>query len=96
MEALGRRLVAVAIDASALTAVDSPGTAGLLRVRLAVTDAAWRSGSATLHPHFGAWPSLLASRRCYPASDTAPERSRDARHSPARPRPGASERLSGG
>jgi anti-anti-sigma factor len=39
MEALGRRPAAVAIDASALAAVDSPGMAGLLRVRHAVTDA---------------------------------------------------------
>jgi hypothetical protein len=32
MEALGRRPAAVAIDATAPTAVDSPGMAGLLRV----------------------------------------------------------------
>ena len=39
MEALGRRPAVLTVDASALTSVDSPGMAGLLRVRHAVTDA---------------------------------------------------------
>jgi anti-anti-sigma factor len=39
MEALSRRPEMLAVDASALTFVDSPGMAGLLRVRHAVTDA---------------------------------------------------------
>jgi anti-anti-sigma factor len=39
MEALGKRPAMLAVDASALTSVDSPGMAGLLRVRHAVIDA---------------------------------------------------------
>ena len=39
MVALGRRPAVLAVDAGALTSVDSPGMAGLLRVRHAVIDA---------------------------------------------------------
>jgi anti-anti-sigma factor len=39
MEALGKRPEMLAVDASTLTFVDSPGMAGLLRVRHAVIDA---------------------------------------------------------
>ena len=39
MEALGRRPAVLTVDAGALTSVDWPGMAGLLRVRHAVIDA---------------------------------------------------------
>jgi anti-anti-sigma factor len=39
MEALGKRPAMLAVDAGTLTSVDSPGMAGLLRVRHAVIDA---------------------------------------------------------
>ena len=39
MEVLGKRPAMIAVDASTLTFVDSPGMAGLLRVRHAVIDA---------------------------------------------------------
>jgi ABC-type transporter Mla MlaB component len=52
MEALGKRPVLLAVDASALTSVDSPGMAGLLRVRHAVMDAGVAFGLS------GALPAL--------------------------------------
>jgi anti-anti-sigma factor len=50
MEALGRRPVMLAVDASALTSVDLPGMAGLLRVRHAVTDAGVAFGLSGASP----------------------------------------------
>jgi anti-anti-sigma factor len=50
MEALGRRPALLAVDASALTFVDSPGMAGLLRVRHAVTDAGVAFGPSGASP----------------------------------------------
>ena len=52
MEALGKRPAMLAVDASALTSVDLPGMAGLLRVRHAVFDAGVAFGLS------GASPSL--------------------------------------
>ena len=49
-EALGRRPEMLAVDASALTFVDSPGMAGLLRVRHAVTDAGVAFGLSGASP----------------------------------------------
>ena len=50
MEALGRRPAMLAVDASALTFVDSPGTPGLLRVRHAVIDAGVAFGLSGASP----------------------------------------------
>jgi anti-anti-sigma factor len=50
MEALGRRPAMLAVDASALTFVDSPGMAGLLRVRHAVIDAGVAFGLSGASP----------------------------------------------
>jgi anti-anti-sigma factor len=50
MEALGKRPSMLAVDASALTSVDSPGMAGLLRVRHAVTDAGVVFGLSGVSP----------------------------------------------
>jgi anti-anti-sigma factor len=50
MKALGKRPAMLAVDASALTSVDSPGMAGLLRVRHAVTDAGVVFGLSGVSP----------------------------------------------
>lgn len=50
MEALGKRPAMLAVDASDLTFVDSPGMAGLLRVRHAVTDAGVAFGLSGASP----------------------------------------------
>ena len=50
MEALGKRPAMLAVDASTLTFVDSPGMAGLLRVRHAVTDAGVAFGLSGASP----------------------------------------------
>ena len=50
MEALGKRPAMLAVDASALTSVDSPGMAGLLRVRHAVIDAGVAFGLSGASP----------------------------------------------
>jgi anti-anti-sigma factor len=50
MEALGLRPAMLAVDATDLTSVDSPGMAGLLRVRHAVTDAGVAFGLSGASP----------------------------------------------
>jgi ABC-type transporter Mla MlaB component len=90
MEALGNRPAVLAVDAGALTSVDSPGMAGLLRVRHAVIDA---GGGVPGQRRFmrpsarsrGRWLRGAASRRV-----TRREPGTPARHRPRSRIPGSS------